>query len=275
MLCSGYIKTWGPRAALAAVAGLCAVSTGCSSGFSPVPEPASQVLAEDGTDEIDLASRVASITASFVSIGQSTHLKLSTVRASTSAFYSPSGCLTPTSMGESAVHVHFDQCGGPWGLANLSGDLVVEQAGDQLSFTASNFQLGVATVTFSAQANITFDGADRKMVWSASLTGATDRGRPLKTSAVLTLGWQLGGTCITANGESQGYLASSPVSSSVRGLQRCDNSCPATGQVWIWPLSSPGEESAPNALELSFTGTGVAYFEVGGGSNPVQLSCGL
>jgi hypothetical protein len=279
MLSIGYVKfarLAASGAALAQSLVLAGVTAGCSSGVTGAPEPASEALAENGTDVIDLASRLAAITASFVSSDEQPHLKLSTVRATTGAFYAPSQCLTPSSMsGSDALSVSFDHCDGPWGLESVTGALVVEQTGSELVFTGQGFQLGAAAVTFKAQANVTFDGAVRKMTWSAnSLSGTTARGRVFTTSAVLRMSWQLGGTCIAANGETEGFVSGAPVSTEVDGLERCDAACPAVGRASIWALASLSTASpSSSTLSVDFTGMGVADFVVGGVSNPVQLSC--
>jgi hypothetical protein len=239
-------------------------------------EPASQSLAENGTDVADLASRIASMTASFASTTESTRLKLSTVRATTGPLYAPNGCLAASRPTDDSgeLKLQFTRCSGPWGLSDLAGKLGVVQTGSpsDLVFSANQLAINQATVTFEVQAHIDFEGADRTMTWTGMLSGTTARGRSFSTSANLTLSWQLGGTCIGALGSSSGEVSDGPVSTSVTDLLRCGSSCPIAGSITVWASQS----SAPtNPLTLSFNGMDVAYFAAAGGSNSVQLSCGF
>jgi hypothetical protein len=253
------------------------LSAGCG-GSSLAPEPASQALAENGTDLVDLSSRLAAITASFVSSEGPTHLKASTVQGVTGPFYAPSHCFTamPDETDGATTIVSFAHCDGPWGLASLDGQLNVKQVKNALAFTARNFRLGDAEVTFAAQASIVFDGASRTMDWAASsLTGTTARGRAFTISSTMRVVWQVGGTCITANGEFGGGVPlDGSVAAKVSGLSRCTAACPNSGSVEIWPLPQVQPAGAPGGIEVSLTGSNVAYFVANGGINPLTLTCG-
>jgi hypothetical protein len=274
-----YTPCVNPAIASTCALGLVVLSLGalgCSSGTSAAVEPATQALAENGTDVVDLASHLASLTASFASSTESTHLKLSVVRASAGPLYAPNGCLeashSPTDPNE--LSMAFSECAGPWGLAELGGTLgVVQAGGPDLVFSATSLNVNLADVTFEAQAHIDFEGAARTMIWSGMLKGTTARGRSFSSSVDLTLTWQLGGTCITVDGSSSGgVVAGVPVSTEVKGLVRCETACPTTGSVSVW---SPPTSTTADPLELSFTGMDVAYFAAGGGANPIKLSCGF
>jgi hypothetical protein len=271
---------FGASSVLVLLAGgaLSAAEVGCG-GFSGAPVPEAQVLAENGTDIADIASQVAAISASFASGEESKHLKLSTLRATTGPFYAPNECLKsiPEKNGEEdMVSIGFESCDGPWGLSSLSGTLGVQQGDPALAFSAAKFHIGGAEVTFDAQANLTSsEGVDRVMTWTATnLEGKTARGREFRSSVDFTLRWQLGGTCITVEGQSSGNVSGSLVSTQVKDLIQCDAACPASGSIQIWPAESAPPPPA-NAIAFPFTGMDVVYVPVPGGSNLIHLSCDL
>jgi hypothetical protein len=272
MFYTGGVKSWIAGVGASCLLAFCA---SCSSGTSTATEPASQALAENGTDVADIASRIASMTASFASTTESTRLKLSTVRATAGPLYAPSGCLVAShsSADPSQLDLAFTQCDGPWGLSGLAGTLgVVESQSPDLVFDAKGLVVNLATVNFDATAHIDFEGADRTMTWIGTLSGTTARGRAFNTSANLTLSWQLGGTCITAFGTTTGEVAGSAVSSSMRNLFRCDSACPVTGSISVWATQS---STPTDSLALIFNGMDAAYFDVAGGRDSIQLSCGF
>jgi hypothetical protein len=266
---------------------------GCSSGVSYTGEPISQSLAENGSDLLDLTSRLAMMTAGFVSEGEPQTLEIRAVRAAAGGFYAPGKCLSfPENDDPSAVVVSFSNCEGPWGLSGLSGDVVLQRpkSGGLIVGTSpkNQLKLGGASVSFSAAVNVYLDGAERTLKWATmTMSGTTTRGQPFSienaSATELALVWQVGEMCVTINGTEEAAFSKAPagaqyLSAQAEGLERCGQSCPSVGGEWIWPMetTSPGSlsKSAPDVVDVTISGMSVAYYTSGGQRNPIELVCG-
>jgi hypothetical protein len=233
-------------------------------------DPDAQTLAENGSDVSDVTARVSGLAASF---GPGVGRFDPEAYAATATLYAPAGCAKATENAES-VKLAFADCSGPWGLVHVTGSVTVEptrDGGEGIVIETKGLRLGGATVSFDATWNVVSPTTSpmRQLTSSSTLTGTTARGRSFEIESTngWTLTWQLGGTCIDLNGNSQGVVDGSDLDIQVTSLERCNADCPTSGTISI--------TSGSISDTISFDGSDVATFTTEGRTNDIQLACGL
>jgi hypothetical protein len=203
------------------------------------------------------------------------------VGAALGAELQPAGCVTETA-GVGTVTYVYAGCSGPWGLVHLTGTVTVAYSSTgpddlTLKFSASNFQINGATLsTWTAEADITASGAQRTMVWTASLAGTTKSGRDFTRTNDKTITWNVGGatTCVGINGTSDGTISGDDLKTTVVSYQRCTGACPQAGSEITIQNETNGKE-----VDVKYDGGDLATVTLteGGktGSIDLILACGL
>ena len=247
----------------AAVASIAVTGGGCVSFDADA-----QTLAEDGSDVEDATALLSALAASFAPVTGAT-LDLSTLAPSV-VLYTPKDCVA-TTLVEGALAVTFHDCDGPWGLAHVSGSVMVSPStGSQaLEISATALLLDRASVTFDATA--TFES--KRCLVDHDLGPRASRARPpaagADSSGAWSTEWTLGLICLGyAIGESQATVAGSAVAIQSFGLTRCDDACPTAGTLVV-------SNSAALIDTLSFDGSDVAAFTPPRTARNLELACGL
>jgi hypothetical protein len=137
---------------------------------------------------------------------------------------------------------HFADCAGPYGLADVSGDVVVDwmSAGPtfHIDVTSSNLAIGKASITsWTASADVTAQGAQRTMIWQSTASGTVMvRGSPRAFERTIdaTSTWTIGDPCIDIDGQAQGTIEKSNgtilhVDTRASAFVACASSCPNSG----------------------------------------------
>ncbi len=189
------------------------------------------------------------------------------------AFFFPRGCLT-TSSDEVLRQVTyvFDQCSGPYGLRKLKGTVKARYASEAqklvLHVSASEMRLGRATLTIEADATIVASGADRKVQWSARLSGQSARARAIERSITKNLSFATGQSCVWGGGKSTGQVAGVEVEVEYEDLKRCRGACPEPGgRIRVKDVHGA------ISLEITFDGTDVGMVTGNGKTSTVALVC--
>ncbi len=244
------------------------------------------LLAEDGTDSAAVETDTEVLTSSLVSAtaaGGSLSLSATDlsggtlgaagVGAGAKAIYRPKGCLTVTADAPAkTVTYAFAGCFGPNGLGRLTGTLVATYAvtADKLTLdiVGTDLTLNRSTVDWTSHAEITAAGADRQMVWKASLSGTTARGKDFARTNGKTVTWRYGDRCFSVSGVSEGDVRGRYLRVQIADFKRCQGTCPeAGGRITIATRNDKAK------VEILFDGTNTATFTTPKGSIRFDLAC--
>jgi hypothetical protein len=194
------------------------------------------------------------------------------------ALYFPRGCLTVTPGAgstplEGTAKYEFNGCTGPAGLLNIRGVVDVTYKATlnhlTLDLVASGVQVNRATVDWTAHAEIDAVDAARTMVWKASLTGTTARGREISRTNEKVIDWTVGEPCVGIDGVSQGNLSGRNVKTEVNDFRRCRGSCPeAGGSIVVTHVDKNV------SVEIKYDGTNQATLIHPKGETKIALFCG-
>jgi len=266
------------------------LAVGTAACKKDTPDPGVEVaddprlLAEDGTDsaaaETDtevLTSSLVSATAAGGSVSlSSTDLSggtLGAAGAGAKAIYRPKGCLTVTADAPAKTVTYvFAGCLGPNGLGRLTGTLVATYAvADEkltLDIVGTDLTLNRSTVDWTSHAEITASGADRQMLWKATLSGTTARGKEFARTNAKTVTWRYGEKCFGVSGVSEGNVRGRYLRTEIANFKRCQGTCPeAGGRITI------ANKNDKVKVEILFDGTSAATYTGPRGSIRFDLAC--
>lgn len=187
-------------------------------------------------------------------------------------FYTPAGCVTVNKLPElQKVTYRFENCAGKLGLTRVSGILIADYSKStttelRVSLESRAFRVNRALVDFSASANVTANGTKRTMVWTASLSGTTGRGRAFVRTGNKTISWTTGEQCISVSGQSQGTMAGQNVTVVIENYEQCANQCPEPGGS----ITLTDTDESVSILVLD---GGRARITIGESSSEFQLPC--
>ncbi len=243
-------------------------------------------LVEDGSDSAAAESDSQLITSSLVS-GAPGPLKPASAELTSDdtsfnafgdgakAIYFPRNCLqVQADEATSTAKYVFDRCMGPNGLRNVTGTVEARytvQPGElRLELTATDLRVNRAMIDWTASAVVTQKDGTRTMTWRGQLAGVTARGREFTRTNERTVEWQLGESCFTLNGTSDGEVGARQLHSEIQNYRRCRRACPdAGGKVIVTNVTKN------KTVEIRFDGTNRATV-VGpnGGESSIPLLCG-
>jgi hypothetical protein len=176
----------------------------------------------------------------------------------------PEGCATKTRQGN-VVTLDLVGCTGPFGKSKIDGRLVATFTRPTPELTVVAIEAGPGTtangkaLTYSASAEIRFDGAQRFITYHGSSSGTTRRGREFARSTDASIVVDVATRCVTMNGASKGTIGSFGVDLTVEGFHGCRNACPTAGVV---RATVDGPSSKDATIEMTFDGSATAHVKV-------------
>jgi hypothetical protein len=187
----------------------------------------------------------------------------------------PGGCATVVQTGAD-VTITYNDCTGPRGLVHVTGelDLTISVSGAAISVhaSASDLEVNMATIDFTADGTLTTSGTMQSLAVTASGSGTGPRGNAIDHNGNYTVTWDSSDTCRTIDGSWSTDLTT-PVATAERAntvdLMRCGDSCP-TGTFTHKYLGGA-------LLTLTFNGTATASWAATVGatstSGTIALTC--
>ncbi len=212
---------------------LLAASSGCAGNDDDEDEDDSSAaeMALDASDSGEAESALLAASIEGVVLGQvaGSPVEISTaISARLSARFSPAGCATSSPNG-SSLTVTFDNCIGPRGLRQVDGTLTlgvtsVTASSVALSATATDFQIGGATLDIDLDATYSLEGGAAKLAVESNSSGVGPFGHQLEHTGSYEATWTA--TCTSIEGAwsttRDGRARSIEVD-----VQRCVDSCAA------------------------------------------------
>ena len=233
------------------------------------------LLAEDGTDSSTAETDSEVVTGSLVAAStyDATTSTLNLVDGA-KAIYLPRGCLTVTSDTTAKMVTYvFDSCRGPNGILKITGTIAAKYVATvgklTLDITGTSLTVNRASIDYSAHSEITTDGAMRTMVWTATLTGTTARGRDFSRNDSKTLTWTVGGKCFSVAGVADGDVKDRYVKTEIANFSRCAGACPeAGGSITIT------NDKEKVKVQILYDGTSTATYSTSTGTtSSFPLAC--
>jgi len=196
------------------------------------PAVPDQELLDDGEGSSSVESTLGKLAATFVAGDSSGNMEIAPPNAS---------CVTTTVQEQTTVY-HFTACDGPYGLAQVTGDVTVAWTNASPTFhidvSASNLVIGNVTLaSWTASADVTAQGAQRTMIWQSTASGAVtirSSSRAFSRTVDATSTWTIGDACIDIDGQAQGTIEKSDgdllhVNTRASSFVACVGSCPNSG----------------------------------------------
>jgi hypothetical protein len=220
---------------------LTALVAGCGNG-GEATDAAEEQLATDGTEAMSASSQSTNLASVvFEGVTQTDPTKAAGELGAPTKLW-PAGCVTrakdPTN--PNVVDVTFNDCIGPFGLVHLNGtEIVTFSPGSNgalhVNITGKDLTANGKPITYSADADVTFSGAQRNVVWHGSWTRTTEKGLTVAHTSDLTIDVDTSAGCSTSNGTAQTTVESRGVNTTITGYEVCRDStgaidCP-TGSV--------------------------------------------
>jgi len=179
--------------------------------------------------------------------------------------------------GTNVVTLTFADCAGPFGLASLSGDVLVTFSANPngtLHVESQSDRLSVsgAPVSFAAAADVTVSGTMRNVGWHANWRREDSRGETIAHVSDATIVIDAVARCRDSNGAAVTTIGSREIDTKVEDYGIC-----------VWP---DGVEACPSGalvqthvdtgetVTMIFDGTDVATEQTPAGTVHVSLPCG-
>lgn len=187
----------------------------------------------------------------------------------------PAGCTTKTRDGN-VVTMKLDRCTGPFGKVVVEGELVATfsktDAGVlHVEITSSEGTLANGhALTYQAQADIVFEGTERKVTYHGSSSGTTQRGRHFDRQTDLSIRADVATHCAQMDGRSTGSLGDYDVELGIEGLRVCRDTCPSAG---VARATVSGPRMRDRSIEVRFDGSDLARVTIEGrGTREVDVA---
>lgn len=266
-----HFASYAPIASLLALATL----AGCASAS---PSPAAGDATGDGTEAVASSAQSSSMEALIVEpvSSQDPVTAASNVAAAQDA---DASCVTRTKdpTNDDVVHVHLNDCTGPFGLRHHTGDITVtfsKNADGTLhaQATSSNMTVNGVPVTWSRDKDITVNGSTRTVKSTGAWTRVNAKGETVSHTSSLTTVIDVSTKCRTSNGSAVTEVGSREVDTSIEDYKICraadgSEGCPSGTLVHSHKASGKSET-------VTFDGTATATIADPKGTITVPLVCG-
>jgi len=192
--------------------------------------------------------------------------------ARAAARFQPAGCATITVSGTTVTAVLHD-CTGRLGLVHVTGTVVSVfsdvASGVEVVTTARGLAVNRAMIDVDAMATITEQAGVRTLTVATQGSGTGPRGHAFSRAGSYTVTRDLATSCLALNGAWQLSASGLSRTTTVSGLARCEDMCPAAGGS-IVHTGFRGR-----TVTVTFDGSAVAsWSSTSGRSGTIDLTCG-
>ncbi|HSO34914.1 MAG TPA: hypothetical protein VLT33_20435 [Labilithrix sp.] len=188
----------------------------------------------------------------------------------------PAGCATKTREAN-VITLKLDGCSGPFGKVTLRGSLsatFTRAEGDVLHVaiaSSDDLTANDRPMTYAAQADVRYEGAQRFVTWHGASSGTTKRGKSFERTTDLSIVADVDTKCATIDGVSKGSVGQLEVNATIEGFNACKDSCPRGGLARATVRGPRGKEKS---LDVRFDGSDHAKVKgFSGRSFDVVLDC--
>jgi len=235
-------------------------------------------LAEDAAASVSQAQQAAGITRLVARPLDNKQIQApdeaaQTVQSEGIAGLYPPGCAAVSITNFDSVHVEFDDCSGPFGLAHLSGgiDAVFSIAEGKVVIDlddSDDLTLTQHPVDYQAHAVVESIGQQVTLGWEGHWQADTANDETATHDSKLTIVSDVLTRCVTLDGTASSTIGERGLDWTVDGYAVCPITCPSGGVV-----TATGKKSGVTAT-IVFDGSASATVDIeGGASYDVPLVC--
>jgi len=214
-------------------------------------DSASAAEALDANDSTTSESAVLMASTDGTESSASASAAATTAAGRARGLYQPAGCVTATAVANVVTYTLVD-CSGPWGLAHVTGTVVVTYTADAAGIHAAAVTTGLsingATMNATSNATYTVNGSAKKLVVQTQGSGVGAFGTSITRNGSYTLSWDDASMCGALDGAWSTMIGNDTWSTSI------SNSGSAT-----LAMSAKSSEAHVARSRPSGVGTGVAY----------------
>jgi hypothetical protein len=260
---------------LGLVVGGCALKSNNASGDG-APDATEQADSADANASSTQASSFSEIFSQGV---QATEPASAASQVQMTAAVWPAGCATRTvdPTNANVVHIHYNQCTGPFGLVALTGDMTATfsanaSGGLHVVVSSSDLTANGKPVSHAASGDITVNGAERDVTWQGAWTRVNAKGETVAHTTSYTIVVDTTTHCRDTNGTAVTTVGDREVDSTIKDYKMCRNAqgveeCPSGTIVHT-------HKRTGRALTVSFDGSTEATLTgPRGGSIELPLVC--
>ena len=191
----------------------------------------------------------------------------------------PAGCASrqKDATNPAVVHIHLNDCTGPFGLRHHTGDITVtfsKNANGSLhaQSASSNMTVNGAVVTWSRDKDITISGSTRTVTSTGAWTRVNAKGDTVSHTSNMITVVDLGTKCRTSNGSAVTSVGSREIDSSIKDYKICRGADGAEGCPSGTVIHS--HKTSGRSETVTFDGTATATIAGPKRSLSVSLVCG-
>jgi len=237
---------------------------------------ADEAAANEATDSMEVTQSEGALVTSAVQDDTTASLNAADLAAAAAARgatrFHPAGCATVSISGTTLTYVLTD-CTGRFGLVRVTGTLVAVLSdgseGLHIAVRGQGLKVNRATIDLDATAVLSDDAGKRKLVVTTDGSGVGPRGNSFTRTGSYTIERDLTTACVSLDGQWALQVGARTRTTSVTGLERCDNMCPAAGGQIVHT------GFLGRTITVTLDGSAVAHWESSTGrSGTVDLTCG-
>ena len=247
------------RSFVALVACLGVVAVGCSSKSSTSTDTSSDQDNSDSSDSSASEGQASRMDEKLFGPISSTDPNQAAGSVAAAQWW-PAGCATREKDATNAlvVHIHLNDCTGPFGLVHHTGDITVtfsknSGGGLHAEATSSNMTVNGKAVQYSSSADVTVASGDITVVSHGAWDRDNAKGETVSHTRSVTTVIDIAKKCRTTNGTAQTVVGAREVDSTIKNYEICrkadgTDGCPS-GEVDVTAKASG------KSLTLAFDGS--------------------
>jgi hypothetical protein len=236
---------------------------------------ADEMAASEAADSNDVAMSEGALLTSGVDASMSSLRALDVATLAegwANARFQPAGCATITRSDNVVTYVLAD-CTGPHGLVHVTGTLVATftdaATGVEIDLAASALKVNRATLDVDTTALLTAGAGQQKLVVTTRGHGIGPRGHAFVRTGGYTVTRETATDCLALDGAWQLDAGLAVRTTTVTGLRRCQDACPAAGGR-IVHTGFRGR-----TVTIDFDGSNAAgWTSTTGNTGTIDLACG-
>jgi hypothetical protein len=235
-----------------------------------------ELAAEEAADSADVATSEGALLVSGVDDSMTTptaETAAAGAQARAGGRFQPAGCATVTRVANVVTYV-LQNCTGPFGLVHVTGTATATftdaAAGAvQIDLEGTDVKVNRAVIDFHTKGVLTVNGTQRTLVVTTEGKGTGPRGNAFTRTGGYTLTRDTATDCLALDGSWKLDARLAERTTTVSGLSRCANACPAAGGSIV----HTGFRGRTVTVELDGT-SAASWSSSTGKSGTIDLACG-
>lgn len=253
-------------------------SLACAGLLACAGAPSDSELAEDADQALEATSLESALTSE---VADETEQPTAVAAAAAAAArlparFQPSGCLTSALDETKAKVVYtFNNCTGPYGLANVTGSIsvvysIASASSVRAAVNSTGLKANGATLDVNATVVASKSGTTKSAEVTSNSSGTSTRGLSVSRQGTYTTIFDTATECLVIDGTWQTKAGVRTSTTTFVAYERCKGKCPADKSKIVHTATPKGSA----AVTLTYDGSAVAKWSTAAGrSGTVNLQC--